>query len=161
MRANPVFGRLFSSICLLRRCSSDSEKVPTLTPTVRAGATSYRPGALTEESNREALKDARPPPQEEITSGVCQETYYSADDGHQEISDGKIDNDVVEGLSELLKLKSDEHHQEVLAQRQRSHHKHEDGQDGKVPLRDGLDGSTERIVGGGELRGHRVGPAID
>lgn len=61
----------------------------------------------------------------------------------------------------MLKLKGDEHDQEVLAQRQRSHHKHEDGQDGEVPLRDVVDGSAERIVGGGEFRGHRVGHAVD
>lgn len=145
---------------MIKNKTNKQIKVPTLTPTVGSGPTGNRAGVLTEESNGEAFQDARPPPQEEVTSGVGQEADESAGDGHQEISDGQIDDDVVERLSELLELKSDEHDQEVLAQRQRSHHKHEDGQDGEVPLRDGLDGSVERIVGGGEFRGHRVGHAV-
>lgn len=111
---------------------------------------------LTEKSNSKALQDASPPPQKEITPGVGQETYHPTGERHQEVRDGQIDNDVVEGLSELFELESDKHDEEILAKGQRGDHKHEHGQDSEVPRRDVPDGSSERIISGGQFSGHGV-----
>lgn len=115
---------------------------------------------LTEKSNSKAFQDASPPPQEEITPAVCQETYYSTGEGDQKVGDGQIDNDVVERLSELFVLVSDVHDEEILEQRQRGDHEHEHRQHSEVPLRDVRHGSAERIDCGGQHGrlsvGHRV-----
>lgn len=103
-------------------------------------------GKPTEKSNSEALQDASPPPKEEVTPGVCQETYYSTGERDQKVSDGQIDYDIVQGLSELFEPECDKHDKEIFTQRQRGDHKHEHGQDSEVPRRDVLDGSTKRIV---------------
>lgn len=108
----------------------------------------------TKKSDSKALQDASPLPEEEIAPGVRQETYYSAGEGDEKVSDGQVDYDVVQGLSQLLELESDEHHQEVFAQRQRGDHEHEHRQDGEVPRRDVPDGRVERVVGGGQLGRH-------
>lgn len=115
---------------------------------------------LTEKSNGEALQDASPPPQEEVAPGVGQEADYSAGERHQEVGDGQVDDDVVEGLPQLLELKSDEHDEEVLAQGQQSDQEHDRGEHGVVPRRDVLVGSDERIVGAGQFRRHGVGHRV-
>lgn len=115
---------------------------------------------LTEKSNSEPLQDASPLPKEEITPGICQETYYSTGEGDQKVSDGQINYDIVQGLSELFELESDEHDEEIFAQRQRSDHKHEHSQDREVPLRDISDGCSEGIVSGGEFSCHSVGHRV-
>lgn len=114
----------------------------------------------TKESDGKALQDTSPPPEEEVAPGVCQETYQSAGEGHQKVRDGQINYDVVQGLSELLELESDKHDQEIFGQRQRGDHEHDNGQDGEVPRRDVLDGSAERVVGGGDLRCHGGGDRV-
>lgn len=117
-------------------------------------------GQPTEKSNSEPLQDASPLPKEEITPGVCQETYYSTGEGDQKVSDGQINYDIVQGLSELFELESDEHDEEIFAQRQRGDHKHEHSQDREVPLRDVSDGCSEGIVSGGEFSCHSVGHSV-
>lgn len=126
------------------------------TPAITGGKT----GKPTEKSNRKPLQDASPLPKEEITPGVCEETYKSTGEGDQKVSDGQINYDIVQGLSELFELESDKHDDEIFGQRQRGDHEHEHGQDGEVPRRDVLDGCVERVVGGGEFSGHSVGHAV-
>lgn len=152
------------------------ETAPTLTPTVievvtcgqivtiaqrgGGGRGKGKTGQPTEKSNSEPLQDASPLPKEEITPGVCQETYYSTGEGDQKVSDGQINYDIVQGLSELFELESDEHDEEIFAQRQRGDHKHEHSQDREVPLRDVSDGCSEGIVSGGEFSCHSVGHSV-
>lgn len=147
------------------------KKAPTLTPTVMkvtlCGPAITVPeirqeqrSKLTEKGNSKPLQDASPPPKEEITPGVCQETYYSTGEGDQKVSDGQIDNYIVQGLSELFELESDKHDEKIFAQRQRGDHKHEHGQDGEVPLRDIVDGSSKRIISRGEFSCHSVGHRV-
>lgn len=116
---------------------------------------------LTEKSNSKPLQNASALPKEEITPSVCQETYYSTGERDQEVCDGQINYDIVQGLSELFVLEGDKHDEEVFAQGQRGDHKHEHGQDGEVPRRDVLDGSIERITGGGQFGCHGVGHGVD
>lgn len=110
----------------------------------------------TKESDGKAFQDTSPPPEEEVAPGVGQETYQSASEGHQKVCNGQIDYDIVQGLSELLELKSDKHDQEIFGQRQRSDNEHDYGEDGEVPRRDVPNGSGERVIGGGDLRCHGV-----
>lgn len=74
-------------------------------------------GTPTEKSHSEPLEDTSPLPEEEITSGVGQETYQSTGEGDEKVGDGQVHYDIVQGLSELFEPESDKNDQEIFAQR--------------------------------------------
>ena len=154
---------------VLKTKKKQNKNAPTLTSTVMEvvltcnlaiSKSKKKTGTPTEKSNSKALQDASPLPKEEITPGVCQETYQSTGEGDKKVSDGQIHYNVVQGLSELFVLESDKHDEEIFAQRQRGDHKHQHGQDSEVPRRDVLDGCIERIISSGEFRCHGVGHSV-